>query len=364
MTDNETKDRSTEGMVDYNENSQAQQQNALCNSEIIADLAARVSAHSDVLNITDYGCGSGQSAIDTISPALDVWQANAAGKSIAVCHADQPGNDWNALMSLVFGEGGYMRGTNAPLVQTSVGSFYERVTADQSVSLATCFAASHWLSTAVRFHAPDTIWFADLTGPARETMWQQAERDWVRFLQLRAEELRSGGYLLVSTLGAVPEPGEINGTAASGRGIYRALQAVTADMAADGILDQRTADTFLFGLWFLTAEEARRPIEDSPELRRNYEIEAIEVRSPENGSDLFSAYLSDPADYARHYTGYTRAFSSTSLRSQLFQPSATDKFSVDELEKEFFQRFEALYRENTTQYAFEQWFLRVILRRK
>lgn len=62
-----------------------------------------------------------------------------------------------------------------------------------------------------------------------------AHNDWVRFLQLRALELRPGGYLLVSTLRSVSDPKETNGAAASGHGIYRAHPG-----------------TYKFELWLLT----------------------------------------------------------------------------------------------------------------
>ncbi len=364
MKEVRTPGRSTEGMVDYNENSKAQRQNALRNSAVISDLARRVSGLPGDLNITDYGCGPGQSAIETVRPALDAWSASAPGKQISVCHADQPGNDWTALMKLAFGAEGYAQRNHPLQVRTSVGSFYSRMMPDRSVSLATCFAASHWFSSSVALHAPDTVWFADLIGNARQQMWHKAEQDWSSFLKLRAKELQPGGYLLVATLGAVPEPGETNGTAASGRGIYRALQVVTAAMAEEGLLDRKTADTFLFGLWFMTAEEARHALKTDADLVAAYEIDTIEVGPLQDGGDLFAAALSDPKDYARRYAGYTRAFSSTTLRRQLFAPSANSEEEIDSLEAEFFRRFEALYEAETTQYAFEQWFLTIILRKR
>ncbi|WP_305986368.1 hypothetical protein [Roseibium sp. MMSF_3544] len=364
MPESDTDGRSTEGMVDYDANSLAQKQHALRNSDVISELAARISSLPGLLNFTDYGCGPGQSAIETVRPALATWQKSNPSRALSVCHADLPGNDWNGLTGLVFGETGYAAGPNAPLVQTAVGSFYERMVPDASVSLATCFFAGHWLRTSVRFHAPETIWFADLTGDARQQMWQRAEDDWTLFLRLRAEELQPGGYLYVSSLGAVPEEGEINQTAASGRGIYRALQAVTASMVEDGLLDRDAADHFVFGLWFMTEAEARKPFEKHADLDEAFEIDTIAVIPLDDGGDLFSAYLSDPVDYARRYTGYTKAFAATSLRAHLFEPGASAGKDAQWLEDEFFRRLDALYREKTSIYACEQWHTRVILRRR
>jgi|GEM_PF-1509060 len=364
VTQDLTLDHSTDGMVDYNANSFAQRQNALRNAHVIADLARRVSVLPGPLNITDYGCGPGDSSVDTVRPALNVWQTAAAGRMKSVCHADQHGNDWNALMALVFSDHGYAKGHPDLLIHTAVGSFYDRMVPDRSVSLATCFFASHWLNHSVHLNAPETIWFGDLAGEARRQMWQQAETDWVRLLQLRAPELQSGGYLFISTLGAVPAAGEPNGVAASGRGLYRALQLITSNMTSDGLLDRKAADTFLFGFWFMTEAEARNALETHDELAGAYEIDTLEVLPLDYGGDLFSAFLDDPADYARRYTGYTHAFASTTLRVQLFEPSANGNWSVERLETEFFRRLEDILREKTSEYAYEQWILNVILRRK
>ncbi|MEO1111641.1 MAG: hypothetical protein AAFY05_04885 [Pseudomonadota bacterium] len=355
---------STEGMVDYDANSLAQKEHALGNSAVIADLARRVADLPFGLNFTDYGCGPGQSAIETVRPALDAWATLEPQRSVSVCHADQSGNDWNTLMSLVAGDSGYLNRPNPPLVSTAVGSFYERMVTDRTVSLGTCFFASHWLRSTANLNAPDTLWFADLTGGARQAMWQKAKADWTRFLRLRAEELQPGGFLFVSTIGAVPEAGEINDKAASGRGIYRAMQAVTASMVDDGLLDRSIANTFVFGLWFLTASEAREPFEDGSGLADLYDVDTIDVVGVDGGGDVFSSCLDDPAEYAQKYAGYTKAFAASSLRTGLFEPTLGDGRDTKPLEEEFFRRFEALYRENTTAYALEQWHLKVILRRK
>jgi len=235
---------------------------------------------------------------------------------------------------------------------------------DHSVSLGTCFFASHWLRSTARLKAPNTLWFADLTGDARHVMWQKAKDDWIRFLRLRAEELHPGGFLFVSTIGAVPEAGEINDTAAAGRGIYRAMQAVTVSMADDGLLDRSVADNFVFGLWFLTASEAREPFEDGSGLADLYDVDTIDVVGVEGGGDVFSSHVDSPAEYAKEYAGYTKAFAASSLRTGLFEPTLGDGQDTTRLEDEFFRRFEALYREHTTAYALEQWHLKVVLRRK
>ena len=358
-------DRSTEGMVDYNANSAAQQSMVATHAAAIRKLVQDIGPVRPEFRIADYGCGPGISTIGVARPAIDAYRELESAGPIAVCHIDQPGNDWNALFAFLAGPDGYLEGRTGIRAEAAIGDFYRRVVSDQSVNLATCFAASHWLSHAIRLDAPGTVWFADLQGEARRTMATLARNDWVNFLQLRAQELRPGGFLLVSTLGSVPDTHEANGAAASGRGIYRAIQAAAQSMADDGLLDATVLDHFVFALWFQTEADARGPIETDPVLSKSFEIEQISVKpAPANADDVFGALIGDPAAYAKQYTGYMRAFADSTLHTQLFGPASKNSEEADALAKEFYRRFEALYRDFPGKYKFELWELTVILRKR
>jgi hypothetical protein len=357
--------RSTEGMVDYDRHSSAQQTIIQTHDEQIRGLVERLGPVDGEFRVVDYGCGPGTSAITAVKPAIEASQRLYPERGVVVCHADQPGNDWNALFGLVWGPSGYRSGTQTVRTEAAVGSFYDQMVADASVDLATCFAASHWLQHPHRLYAPGSVWFADLTGAARRAMAERAQRDWTRFLRQRAAELRRGGFLFVSTLGSVPDASEVNATAASGRGIYRAVQAVAQGMVDDGLLDGAALDEFVFSLWFPTAEQARRPLVDDEHLARGFAIESISVQpTPRNPHDFFAPLVTDPVAYAEAYTGYIRAFADSTLRTQLFAPSADDPAAQDELATAFYERLNTLYRAHLDRYAFELWHLTVVLRRR
>ena len=356
---------STDGMVDYDRNSSAQQSIILTKDQQIRALVHQMPGGSGEFRIQDYGCGPGTSALTAVRPAIEAAREVSSERPVTVCHGDQPGNDWNALFALVNGPVGYQSDIKGVRTEASIGSFYEQMAAEGSVDFATCFAASHWLQHAVRLDAPNTVWFADLEGEARREMDHIARHDWELFLTLRARELKPGGFLFVSTLGSVPDASEANGAAASGRGIYRALQVVAQSMADDGTLDSEVLKGFLFSLWFQTADEARSVIENSPQLSSAFNVEKITVEpAPENPDDFFGPLVSNPEEYARTYTGYIRAFADSTLRTQLFRPSAGTQEGEDALADEFFARLNALYREHLSKYAFELWHLTVILQRR
>ncbi|MCR9213566.1 MAG: class I SAM-dependent methyltransferase [Proteobacteria bacterium] len=359
------KRKSTEGMVDYNENSSAQLQIVRRQATLLQILVDRVEPDGSDMRIVDYGCGPGLSTIEAVRPSIEAYRAKSPEGPIVVCHADQPGNDWNTLFRLIESPSGYLVGQKAVRTEAAVGSFYDQMATEDSVSIGTCFAASHWLSEAISLDAPGTVWFADLVGDARVNMWDQAVGDWTRFLSHRARELKSGGFFLVSTLGSVPDPDEINGTAASGRGVYRALQSIAQEMVDDGLIDPEVLNKFVFGLWFLTAAEAREPLETDPFLKEAFEIEEINVvEATGNAGDFFAALIDDPVKYAEAYTGYIRAYADSTLHKQLFEPSAKDSVTVEKLAEEYYRRLNALYLQHPAKYAFELWTLTVILRKR
>ena len=97
---------STNGMVDYGANSGVQQQIVRLHAGRIRALVQRLGRVQPELGIVDYGCGPGTSAIDAVAPAIGAYRERFPEGRISVCHADQPGNDWNALMACVYGPSG------------------------------------------------------------------------------------------------------------------------------------------------------------------------------------------------------------------------------------------------------------------
>jgi len=353
----------TEGMVDYDRNSAMQRHFVRSHASRLGGLVEQIGVVEPEFRLVDYGCGPGHSAIDAVRPAIKAYRALSPNGPITICHADQVGNDWNALFALAAGAEGYR--TTGVRTEASVGSFYQTLAPPGSVSLGTCFVASHWLSRAVPLDAPGTMWFADLQGQARAEMAERARADWTTFLRCRAQELRSGAYLLVSTLGAVPDPSELQGVAASARGLYRAAQTVAQGMADEGLLDQRVLDGFVFPVWFATAEETRAPIDCERDLAACFEIDELCVDPAKfNPDDVYADELANPPVYGELYAGYLRGFADSTLRRQLFGPSAGSDPEVDTLAATFYRRIADLYRDAPGKHASETWEVTIVLRRR
>ncbi|NOD77578.1 MULTISPECIES: hypothetical protein [unclassified Ruegeria] len=366
MTDQQVQSgKSTEGMVDYNENSSAQLLLVRLLRPLVHDLVSSMDEPSDEFKIVDYGCGPGVNSIEMVKPAIEACLEKFDNSPIVVCHSDQVANDWNTLFELVEGPSGYAQISKNIRTEAEIGSFYDRVASPASVSIGTCIFASHWLSQGIQLNSPGTVWFADLQRDARQIVDGIAQKDWTHFLLQRAQELRSGGYLVVGTLGSVPDPSEKNGIAASGRGIYRAIQVVAKTMADDGHINPESLDSFLFSLWFMTEAEAKYALEQNADLRDAFEICQISVKpAPIKADDIFKEYIDDAETYAEKYVGYTRAFADSTLRTQLFGLNCNSAEMLDQLMTEFYSRLAQLYEAETSKYACEVWHLVVVLRRK
>ncbi len=365
MTDQHAcSEKATEGMVDYNENSSAQLQLVQQLRPLVRNLVSSMDEPEAEFKIVDYGCGPGVNSIEMVKPAINACLNTFGNSPIVVCHSDQVGNDWNTLFELVECPAGYSHISKNIRTEATIGSFYNRVAPPASVSIGTCIFASHWLSQGIHLNSPGTVWFADLEDEARRTVERIAQNDWTHFLVQRSQELHSGGYLVVGTLGSVPDPSEKNSIAASGRGIYRAIQVVAKTMADDGLISPDSLDSFLFSLWFMTEAEARNALEHDADVRDAFEICKISVEpAPIKADDIFKEYIDDPGTYAEKYVGYTRAFADTTLRTQLFGPNCDSTEMLDQLMAEFYSRLARLYEAKTSKYACEFWHLIVVLRR-
>ena len=236
--------KSTEGMVDYNENSSAQLQLVRLLSPLVRSLVSSMDEPETEFKIVDYGCGPGVNSIEMVRPAIEACLETFGNSPIVVCHSDQVGNDWNTLFELVEGPTGYTNISKNIRTEAAIGSFYDRVASPASVSIGSCIFASHWLSQGIQLNSPGTVWFADLEGDAWQAVNRIAQKDWTQFLLQRSQEMCAGGYLVVGTLGSIPDPSEHNGIAASGRGIYRAIQVVAQTMADDGLINPESLDSF------------------------------------------------------------------------------------------------------------------------
>ena len=316
------------------------------------------------LRVIDYGCGPGRNSMAAFRAVLEEVHRLRADLPVVALHNDQIGNDWNDLFANLEGPEGYLSRAGPLRPEVSAGSFFEPVASPGSIDLGMSFMAAHWLDGTVRLASPGTLFFADMTGAAREAMAAKADRDWTLFLRRRAEEVKSGGWLVIETMSSVKDPGDPSGLAAGGHRLYRAFWRIAEELANEGLLDPACLETFVFPLYFRELHEVRAPLEREPDLREAFEI--VELVG-EVIAIPYARMLADNGDaeaYARAYAAFARGFSESAFLNGLFAPSSAGLERAQRLSGIFFDRLEALFAAEAGRHIFENHSMTLSLRRR
>ncbi len=269
---------------------------------------AALPAAPDPVTVVDYGSATGKNSLPVIAAALDVLRARTDGP-VMVVHNDQPANDFQTLFATVSGPAGYAAGDGRVFVAAVGRSFYEPVVPAGVVSLGWSSTAAHWLS---RVPAPlaGRAWAPTARTPGAGPFLEQARRDWRRFLDLRATELRPGGRMVV-VVATVDDDGVCGGEQA----LVGLDEALRAEVAA-GALSPGEADAVTVPNFFLSRAELEAPFAEPALAGRVRLVEHVRIVSPDPLWDAFERSR-DAGALAAAFAGWVRAFSQSSLLAAL-----------------------------------------------
>jgi hypothetical protein len=275
------------------------------------------------VTVLDLGSSEGRNAIHLMATIV-AGLRRRTGQPLLTIFSDLASNNFNQLFANL------EEARCASLFSTGVypsaveGSFYGPLLPPGAVHLATCFNSIQWLDQLPPVPLPDGVVcrrpYPPRPGHAvslkvTSAFKRQAEKDLVRFLECRAQELVPGGKLLLAT------PGDTN-WARVGDGIFDVLNDACLDLIAAGRLEREQYERLTMPVYFRTVEELLAPLQrkDSP-VRGAFAVdraEALEVPTPfgvefRRGGDV--------AAYAGAYTGFLRAISEPVIRAALNQPA-------------------------------------------
>ncbi len=357
----------TEGMKGsgyYDSHSEYQRRVAASGSERLAALVTGMEPIDvDPFTIVDYGCSEGANSVVAIGGALRALRTRAADTTVVTVHNDLPTNDFNTLFrNLSHREDSYLRVPGGPVLpMASATSFYEPVVPSGRAQLGVSFSAAHWLREEPTARVPGSFLISDATGQDRKALAQQADRDWSRFLAMRASDLGAGGVLFVQMIGSLPPDGHEQ--KATARKLIRAMYDVAKAMVDDGRLRQEALDGYVFPTYMRTVAEATAPLDHpSSPLARSFHIDVAQVDAVPN--PYFEAYreTGDEQIYAEHYVAFVRAFSESTIRNGLLAPGIIGG-SIDAAVDDFYAELRRRTALDPEWSRFEDWTLIVALTR-
>jgi len=181
--------------------------------------------------IADYGSSQGRNSMIPMRVALRALRKRIGpSRPVLVFHIDQPSNDFNSLFDVLHADPNRYVADEPDVYPAAIGkSFYDKVLPPDTVHVGWSSYAAVWLSRAPA-RIPDHFIAFRSTSPARAQFEHQAARDWEAFLACRAQELRSGGRLLVVL------PGVADNGSSGFESLFDNANAVLEEMVADGVL--------------------------------------------------------------------------------------------------------------------------------
>jgi len=153
--------------------------------------------------ISDMGSADAGTSLSMIGKVIDAVSKRVPSAPISVVYTDQPRNDFNALITNVYGLGPFetylgKRDNIYPLVSGT--SFYRQIIPSNSLNLGFSATAMHWLSNKV-CNISNHVQAVGATGTELKAFQDQAHSDWRQILLHRANELKPGGKLVLINFG-------------------------------------------------------------------------------------------------------------------------------------------------------------------
>lgn len=300
---------------DYNEHSasQASAADILCQwlTKYTSQALEESVGEGEPFRVAEYGCATGGSSISplkSILAGIDKWNDTEEEKSnheLIVTLNDMPLNNWEELEATV-----------EPVFPDVTFDYAKRsmyadcVAPPKSVHVAYSCLAQHWLNDGSPSTLPEGCLWGNqlpLNHPDRK-VWEESSRyDWSRFLELRAQEIAPGGYIII-VIQASRADGQLEECVAE------TLKVAKAKMLEKGIFTTEAAAAMVMPEYAKSPTEVFGPLQESTDWTVQ-EFHYWPMTCPLKAS--FEAGEKSKEDAIAGQLGIMRAFMSPSLLEAL-----------------------------------------------
>ena len=201
-----------------------------------------------------------------------------------------------------------------------------------------------------------SLYRSDAPPAERDKILAQAASDWEAFLAARAEELQTGGVLLVQMLGS---DGNDDPVRVSAAGLLKLMNDCALQLVDGGDIPKEAYAAYCFPVVPRTVEEATAPVTGA--LSDRLELLHCGLTNVPSPYQLALEKTGDVAAFAKHYTAFTRAFSESSLTSGVF---AHGRGNPKNLADRFYAMMESAIAEKPEAYPFDDLTLAIMVRRR
>lgn len=325
-------------MQDYNDNSKPQLSSiqTLINLEYV-DLALRKilfdRGNGKTIFIGDIGASEGKNSIAFLKYVGEWLERNQFSGNSFVYHIDLPSNNFNVLIQE------YQNNVDSYVVHpewkmqgASVGnSFYNKCVPDLHLDLSFCCSALHWMSS-VPSSLESTTWIH--SGRVPQTtykLWADAARkDWKTILQMRANETKNKGLLLLAN------PAQSDAGNKQKLLIGELSRDIFDDMRPLGLLPQgftkEMEHSFVLPFYRRTLSEH---LDQEILQETGWQVLLAEVRTVPN--PFWKKFSNDSCvqEFVSNYVNHIRAINTSSL-SRCFEQIVSDEKIVVEHVNQYF----------------------------
>ncbi len=253
--------------------------------------------------LSDMGTADGGTSLSMVASAVEAVRARNADAPITIVYADQPRNDFNALITNVHGLGPFEtyldRFDNLfPLVSGT--TFYRQILPAETLDIGFSATAMHWLS-AKACNISNHVQAVGAEGDELAAYQAQAARDWRLILRHRATELKPGGRLVLINF-ARDEQGRYLGNT-GGVNMFDTFNRIWLEFVESGRITRAEYENMTLPQYYNTVDEFSAPLtdRDDPVYRAGLRLEHVDTRIVKCPFAESFAEHGDAARFAKEY---------------------------------------------------------------
>ena len=276
---------------------------------------------------SDMGTADAGTSLSMVGKAIDAVCARAPDTPITIVYSDQPRNDFNALITNVYGLGSFetyldRRDDIFPMVSGT--TFYKQIVPSRTLDIGFSATAMHWLSNKV-CNISNHVQAVGAEGEELAAFRDQAHRDWRQILMHRARELKAGGKLLLINF-ARDEQGRYLGNT-GGVNMFDTFNQIWQDFLQQGRITTTEYENMTLPQYYNTVEEFSAPLqnEDEAVYQAGLRLDHIDTRIVACPYAESFAEHGDAARFAEEYIPTIRSWNESIFFNALAEDRALEE---------------------------------------